>query len=595
MLDFGFRYAITLTVGGLDLSSCLKSISWQLPLHEPEQKLAWTGSLSLGLSSQAEQAGVLPSDLDPLLAQQRWSPGVSEVLLSIPELNVGLSFRLSDWKWDRNSYQGSGTLAQQIDLYDVAIPELDPEVVYLTPAAGQKLGDVTARLLSEVQARASVQMPVSLSITNEMPNEVVWGSRATRNPMAELQTFARTGWRWLCQELSGSKQVTVKSLDYQSDSSSPVLFARPLSEAQVEPSQSSVSFAAPKVIAHGGADLPDPCPGDDGSGANANGRQKELITELTEPAGKIFPELGLASTPYVSQRKTVLKSWVTDSTYVNNTEFYPVYSPPRPISEDGLFRVETIIEEPAGKIFPELGTVLTLRTSGRIIETAEWKANYKPRGLIYEEAGPIFTMELESLERLGSPYVPPGGSTSGKLSDGSHGCIDKAAPEVPEAKAIKLKPQLFRGEAALVQTFLPALNYPYVHNIGFCPSQTSADLTAQRLAVREPARKYADEVTIAMPIEWLQSGCRHFFRAHIGTKVYWADGVRAEIAADESGRISAGMKFTGLPMAEAAEVLQVLPLPYDPSLALPGLAEQPTASWPASIATTAGVAFTIQL
>lgn len=592
MLDYSFPYQFTLTVGGLDLTSCVKSIVWGLSPHEPEAPLVYTGQLQLALSVQAQIAGVTNSDMDPQQSPNRWEAGMAQVVLAVPELNVSLKFRLSDWRWNSKLGTGEGKLTQQIELYNRPFPDLEPEVVYTAPAGGTQTVQVMAQSLlaaaaSKVSPAAAMLVgSISMGATSE---DKVWGTRATRNPLSEVQAYAKTGWAWLTQSLT-TELAEVKPLRYDT---APQLFSRRLLDVDSSPNLDSISFAAPKVIAHGSCDVPDECQGDNNANANDKGNPKIQVTQSLEPAGKIFPKLSPNETQYPAQRKTVRYYYLTDTVLVS-PEFYPKPYPPIALdSSSGLYRVETTIEEPRGKIFPKLAPDLALEVSSRTVEVAQWKAQWKCRGLVFPKEAPSFTPQLDVVETLQTEYIPKGGAKSGRLANGAHGCVDKAEPEQTRVVEVKLRTQDYRGEATVTRNYTPALDYPFVYSIGYCTSQASADLNAACVAIREQARRYADDVELPLAPEWLVAGCPHYAKAQIGTKVLYIDAPAAEISVDDEGRLSGRMRFTGLHLASTtSEPLANEALAYDPYTSL---AQGPLSSLSTTVHATQGEFFTLKI
>lgn len=575
--DYSFKHAVTLTVGTLDLSACFSSLSLGLQLHEPESPLVWSGSLTLSLTIAAQMAGVASADLDPLRSPARWATGLQ--LVTVATAGVSLRLRIKDWRYDSATGVGSGSVSQQIELYNKTYPELTPELVYTTPAQSTKLQDLITRLIAETSAACTVPIVTGILSADQ---STYWGLRATRQPLNEVQGFAKCSWSWLTQSLA-TEQVDILPLQY---TESPIVFARAAAQARVEPSYSNISFAAPRVIAHGSADVPDPCGDSDGSGNAGHGDPKREVTLQYEPLGKLFPSAGNDQTQVISQRKTILRFFLSDTVLIS-PEFYPMTYPPIPTNESsGLYRTEVIIEEPSGKIFPALGANTTLNVSARTVEVAQWKATWKPAGMVFPSLGSQFYEQLDSYEVLQTAYVRPGSSRAG--------CTDRAKPEVPRAVDLKLKQEVYTGTVELAQGYTPVLNYPYTYNIGYCPSSESAQLIASRLAFREVARKFADDVSLPLPLEWLQAGCPHFARCQVGDKVYWVDGPAFELTHDAQGRLSAKLQFTGLLVGTATAVVdpQFAPFLPDPGISL---AQSTAQTWPTSLSTSAGTVTEIQL
>lgn len=592
VIDYSFRQPIIVTLRSsvtttsgaaanfsYDLSDCLKSLSFGLPNHEPESLLTWQGSLELMLSQSAEARGITPAILNPTLSPQLWMRGLAtiEIQFGIFGQYGRLKFRIEKSSYDAQAKKCSVALAQQLSLSNVTIPEIYPDIVYSEQFTTLYTAtDAFTRALNSYSLASNqlVWGDKDLGMGGDELNsrEGVWGQRSTRSPLGELLGLTKQYWSFLCQSLR-TELAEIRHVDY---GTLPIAFAKPLSAAIVEPSLDNIDFSAPKILAAGSASLPYPCSSvtfitqdpDNRTFVNEFGYPYKNVTVERKPTASLFPQLTGNTVPLISQRKTI-EYFYTTTNIIELPSYEPFYAPVDEMSEDsGLFKIRTTIEQPAGVVFPQIGVDVTLIKSSIILETVRTRGTMRPAGLVFPERnkGKVvdFALVQDNVEKLTSGVGNSFGS--GTTARGDHQCTDYVKPAKTRKVNLRLNEQSFRGEASIDQGYLPALNFPMIYSIGYCSSQSLATRVAERLAVRETARKYADEVTLPVPIEYLAAHCPQFVAAHVGTKVYQVDQRQLSFIVDEEGRVSGYMSFTGNLLRLASAVPEApAQLVYDPT------------------------------
>ena len=571
------------------------------PNHEPTNNQVWQGSIKLRYVAACGQP---LASFDPVSSPQFWLAGFSTLSVQIGSFAAWL-FRVNKAAWDLSTQTLSIDIVQKIQQFDVAIPELLPDQIY---SSGQALStfETIGFMLQGLNTFATQPLQVgtidlgvprtfvigqqdgfmAASIT-VIGTETIYGKRSTRNPVSEVRTLTHQYWSFVTQDLT-TEIVNVQNLDYNA---LPTVFAKPRSAAVVHSDIDNISFSAPRVVAHGSGDLPDPCAIDFKPPDNLDnrGNVKFQKTDLMSTMGVLFPSLGKNNTtPVVSQRKTVTYYYRYSSSVGLPPYENPIKSPPEDMdAASQLYMVVTEIQEPAGVVFPQLKADTTLIDSSRLVETARSKGNYTPYSKLYPASKPLrYDLVLEKAEQLKSNASSRG--KGGVDANGNHTCTDLQKPAIVIQVPYALANQAFRGTVEVTQGVVPPLNFPFVYSIGYCHSNYNATKTAQRVAVREMARKYADTVAMPLPLEYLAAGCPTFAQAQIGGKIYMIDQRQIAIEVDAEARVHAELTFTGILLKQAAAV----PEPVQPALYQPvgfaNLAAQAAAALPISLNAVAG-------
>lgn len=602
VLDFSLRQPIQLLVGSLDLSSCLQDISWGQAAHEPEQPLVWQGQLTLKLSRAAELAGITASTLSPLASPQYWLPGVQPVRLTVGSLPT-LTFRLSDWAYNATTKTGSGKLTQQLALYNQSFPELDPDLIYSGSSIGVE--QAVLSLLDSVNYYTNDKMLVEPSLVDLQSGAVIYGKRSTKSPIGEAQSYCKHAWAWCYQTLT-TEQVGAKALDY---TSLQPLLSRAQVQAYVVPAEDEISFAAPRAIAYGSADYPAPkCNSEPPPNSNAQGFP--LFQETTErkPIGSLMPDVyGKLSYEIDSLKKRIDYSYrvkrptnsvVRRNLSITGTEYEPAEVLDNQVLNESsqLYKTVTTVWEPAGVLMPDNYRGMTnLVVSSVTTETALYKEVLRPAGIVLPEKSPgLLSLVTQSYEKLTTPITKPTNHGIGK--NGQCAPNDYVKPAPVQVLEEALETRNFRGEALIQRGYRPALTHPLTYNIGWCPSDQAAALVAEKLALREQARKLSDNVTLALPTEWLSAGCPPFCSFVVHDKLYFVDKPQASIKVEADGRRRATLSFTGLPLATVSPVAApAAPTVYDPATFTGNSAEARLASVPASFTTVQGSVLNVSL
>jgi hypothetical protein len=216
----------------------------------------------------------------------------------------------------------------------------------------------------------------------------------------------------------------------------------------------------------------------------------------------------------------------------------------------GLYCTVVIVQEPIGVVFPQRAPSTGLITSSITIEGIRFKKTYQPTGVVIPSFGVETGLIVSSRETIesGLPLVGIGASittvtkqekevkeaevklkslradlTAAKLKftspkTGITQRYERAiAPEPKvETPEVELITESFKGVAILKGVgWNPFVAKVQVENVGFLPSQGTADSLARRIAFREIARRDGLIVDMPLPIEWVAGGCPPFALAYL--------------------------------------------------------------------------------
>jgi hypothetical protein len=518
-----FRFLI----GSFDATDFLDAIELSLPHFEIAQPLIWTGRFRINYNRKAEK--LYPeTHFNPLYMPSLWRTGQQQVRLRIRTYDLPV-LRIERYAYNEQTRTGEGTLTQILGLAMTDRPAIEPDIEVSQRSMGAA---IDALVVAAFEGGYNLVRVPGTAVYGGSPNgtvcslptpgrniagigNIVYGGLATRNPIVDAQRLAGVAWQWL----NVDNTEIIRTVD-GNPNAAPHLFTRTLGEVDWQPDADNINFAASKVIVTGSAQIPAPpdCPKDVPTNPylDNKGRPKIQKTQEIQPISVIFPSETGNLNPIVSEEKTIAYQYPDDSSLAIPPGLMPV---------DLLFEVQknttpkfsapyqtvTIYQQPAGRIFSELGSNTTLYTAKIEIQNDLFKSSYVPAGVLDPSLGSNFTLKLEKRETLTTTPVDPALAHGGGIDPqtGKPYCLEpKPQPEQRKSVAQNpLKTVPTRGEAEVAPLgWIPVFNAPYVLDVGFLP-QMLANPLAQQIAAREQRRRDAVQITMPIPTEWLAAGC----------------------------------------------------------------------------------------
>lgn len=580
MIDYRIP-EFTFIVGTFNVTAYLASFTVSSPHLEINTSAEWSGEFELDYNLVGIWGGLTENDFDPLGSPLRWRPGLSAVSITIRGYSLP-KFRIEGYAYNPQTRKGQGRLVQILALLSARdAPSSEPDIRIET---GKPIVDVVVSLLNH----AFVGTPLSPNLALNTIGMVgsIYSPIVTRKPAQDAQKLAGISWRWLTVGLN--EEI---GLFNASPSSNAVLFSRSLRDVEWDPDLDNLHFAAPKVIVTGSCQIPDPisCPVDPNPAADGGGRPQKVVTETYMPFGQIFPQSGTSTTPTLSQRKTIYYGYnksipgtVNYTTFLNIIGRFAdgvnyAIGMGGDISEAGQrdtrdydgntpIAVQTVTEEPAGKIFPSLGTNVNMYPISVTVETPFVRSEYVPDGIVFPQLGTSFNLILTRREVLVTERVPLKPTHGGAIDPrtGKPTCYE-ATPLLEQTQPVAqnpLKTVVIRGEAVVIAPNWTPLNpVPHIEEVGFLPSETHAIKLAQNIALREQYRRDAVQLTMQIPIEWLAAGCPPGFKMLCHDGEFWCDAIIISIQGEAKFSCSAAR------IAKLTNIIQPQPpiAPYIPT------------------------------
>ena len=519
--------------------------------------------------------GLTENDFDPLGSPLRWRPGLSAVSITIRGYSLP-KFRIEGYAYNPQTRKGQGRLVQILALLSARdAPSSEPDIRIET---GKPIVDVVVSLLNH--AFLGTPLSPNLALNTIGMEGSIYSPIVTRKPAQDAQKLVGISWRWLTVGLN--EEI---GLFNASPSSKSVMLSRSLRDVEWDPDLDNIHFAAPKVIVTGSCQLADliSCPVDPNPAADGSGRPKKVVTESYMPFGQIFPQSGTSTTPTLAYKKTIYYGYnriiIGAINIINNWDLSFDYSGEigrdlatarydntRDYDANTPIATQTIIEEPAGKIFPSLGTNTNMRVSSVTVETPFIRSVYVPAGVIFPQLGTNFNLYASPREVLTGERVPLKPTHGGTIDPrtGKPTCYE-ATPLLEETQPVAqnpLKTVVIRGEADVIAPNWTPLNpVPHIEEVGFLPSETHAIKLAQNIALREQYRRDAVQLTMQIPIEWLAAGCPPGFKMLCHDGEFWCDAIIISIQGEAKFSCSAAR------IAKLINIIQPQPpiAPYIPT------------------------------
>jgi len=335
------------------------------------------------------------------------------------------------------------------------------------------------------------------------------------------------------------------------------------------------------------------------------GRAVKTTVTSRKPLAALFPTQKYLNL-VVSQEKSI-NNYYRDASEPNTAVLPPEVAgntQPQPIEgfNSALYRTVIVVKEPRGVIFPDLAPDASLITSSIVDESITKKTVWQPLGVVtpnwreenvtYSDDGrgrraslivsseetitgglplteigskiiSVTTQEKEveaaevKLKSLKADLV----AAKVKFTSPKTGITARyERPVEPEEKVespeVELITESFKG-VALIQSigWNPFVSKVQVENVGFLPSQGTANSLASRIAFREIARRDGLIVEMPLPIEWVSAGCPPFATAYLDT-----DAVMIDAPIIEMKGTTLVFSFTGERLGSVPKVLNTTPL-----------------------------------
>jgi hypothetical protein len=569
----------SLLVGTFDATNYLDTISLSAPQSEPDSPLFWSGDFQISFNRKAIALGLTPADLDPLTSPLRWRPGLAKVELTI-DGHLFPALRIDRYVYDPQTRQGKGTLVQILELLSGDRPATEPDV-----AAGMAtpLAEVVDKLLIAAYDGTTLAIPPRLltGITGTLDSPL-----STRDPIADAQKLCSVNWQWLAVD-SNESIITVSGRP----SDRPLLFSRSLDQVEWEPDLDAIHFAAEQVIVTGSRQIVDDSIDCSDQPADPNvdqlGRPKRVATQTYQPFGVLFPQRPKDATPTLAEEKIILYAYNYAANYgtvfaagiyfqlLQGGDTQSMESDLRSANFDNTTDIDantpiqtmTIKNQPRGVLFPDLGLATSLITAEVAIETPFLRSTYKPRGLVLPDpklpktSSRRFELILERRERLSDERASRRPSHGGGLNPrtGRVQCLEQSPDPEPQqfAPDVRLRTEAIKGECRIAPNgWTPLIKRPLIQDFGFIPSQAHADNLANQIAFREISRRDTVQITMPIPIEWMQVGFPHLARCRIHDAEFLIDGPIITIA-DGAAKFS----FAGSRLGTVTPPVPATPLP----------------------------------
>jgi hypothetical protein len=550
MLNYQIR-PFTFEIGAFDATDYLESFVVQAPAFEMESPLIWTGNFVVRWNRRARTIdGLAQDDFDPLTNPTIWRPGQQAITIAIQGRALPI-LRIDRYAYDRINDRGEGTFTQILLAMDGDRPSLEPEIEV---GRGTPLSAAIQKLLGEAFATSRVAAPILITgISGTIDSKI-----ATRNPVGDAQKLCGVNWQWLTVD-SQETIVTVGG-DPQTR---PIVFQRAWAQVDPQPDLDAIHFAAEKVIVSGSRQVPaKPDCGDNPAPENADekGRPYYHRTQSEAPFESLFPGRRERSPQslILSEEKEIFYAY-SDRPYFIKGVFeagtlknYGLYNfeeiqgfsrilesyieegflnRNREAEGEEAIATLTISRQPYARVFPGAEFRLGLTVASVQFECSSFQGNFVPRGLLFSNevrtsilnGQRIYSIALypSNVERRETKDMSRANPHSAGLDPktGKPQCMEKPPqPQPPQpAPEIPLETESIRAECIIQPNgWLPLNPKPYPVDVGFIPSQGHADNLAYQIALQQIRRRDAMQITMPMPIEWLDAGCPLLARCLVG-------------------------------------------------------------------------------
>jgi hypothetical protein len=532
--------SFSITVGSFDITNYVETFSLSLPMYEIGQKLTWTGRFTLGYHRKAIQLAIPESDFDQVLNPTIWRPAQQPVTITINGTQLPI-LRIDRYAYDYIKGVGEGTFHQIIDAVATDRPQVFQTGIF-NPSSKANIthsvqGAVT-KLLDKAFAGATVN-----PARNLLPCiGTIYDELLSREPIGDACRLLGSNWQWMTID----NTETIKTIKPEPFSQTS-LFTRTINQLEWEPEIDHINFAAPKVVVTGSFQQPkpiqcldDPTPPALNPNLDKAGRPKIQKTEEFQPSIEVFPDGGGGLNPTRSEVKWIFYQYPDDLTWdAQLWQFIPAdllfeIQSDLPIENapvDSPCQTITVKQQPAGRLFPDLGTNVNLLVGELDIQSERRRGVYAPAGVLDPDLGVNTTLKIKRYEKLLTKPIVLGSETHGGQIDPKTGkpqCLEPALvlqKRQPLAE-VPLWTVPVRGTANVVSAgWTPIYPQEHIVDVGFCPGQTQAAYLAARIAEREQARRDSYKVSMPIPAEWLAANCPPLPRITLYDGDFLADGL----------------------------------------------------------------------
>jgi hypothetical protein len=532
-------------IGNFDCTNYLDEISLSLPMHEIGQILTWTGRIRVSYNRAAIKAGLAEGDFDPWVTPGRWRPTQVPVTLKIKGHTLPI-MRIDRYAYNHQNQAGEGTLHQILD----AVAFDQPAEVQVGGATISGIGAlpvtsvaaIVDRLIGEAFRGAMVAPP---RLTGGQAG-LIYGLIYSRNPIQDAQKLCGAQWQWLTVDalerilaINGSPPPTP-------------LFTRTLGQIEWEPDVDHLNFAAQRVIVTGSHQQPAKvkCPDEPLNPVlDRKGRPKLQKTIERQPFNQVFAKNnGGSIAPTTSEVKWIFYQYPDELSWDSQLyQFVPTdllfdLQSDKPVDGaaiDSPCQTVTVAQWPAGRIFSKLGTDTSLAVYSLEIQSERRRGRFVPAGVLKPSLGNVFSLSEERYEILTTKPVEPGNNHAGVVDPktGQSKCLEplpKAEERKPLAE-LPLETVAVRGLAYVAPpNWVPIIRQDLIMEVGFLPSDASANYLAEQVAKREAWRRDSVKVTMPIPDEWLVAGCPPLRRCYLQDGNWQMDGLIVSMQAGEA-------------------------------------------------------------
>lgn len=587
LIDYTGR-VVDVTVGAVNVTSNLLSVSMTSPGYEPKQRATWSGVLDLDLSRETDLAAY-----DMFTNPQIWRPGQAQVRITVDGELLPI-MRIERYAADFQQLSATATLVQAIDLVrgeEPELPEIPCEDINKTPhvdsfadSTNEFFAGTYSTPLREVCERLVAKefegTPLAGAVTTDFSlfNDTLHlCDRPTQYVDGIAQADEFVGCVFGAMTMDNTESVVMVDMD---PASKTVLFSRPRSAVEIELDLDNIDFWSPRAYLEGELFTPE--------GASSTfifqERENDELDNLV-PDGRFFfqktteqrthdeifeVEEGQASDEiFDAERKTIFyqyvdRDWETDGAanasakLIFLSEAVQAELEPFPNEEanETLYQTVTIKEWPKRRIDPENDAFEknVFAAAEVIVEGPTVKAVLKPKLVLDPDQPTDFTLQIASKETL-TTRAPAILEPEVIIDEGGQRYIAQSrialAPRLP-------LPDVPLGKTEVIATYdLPAetpawtpfTTKPLYVRFGFVPSQAEADRVIQLIAERELARRDSVRLTMPIPIEWLQAGCPIAPLANIYDTQYQLDAITLTMNQNEAVFTCSGLRQSTLSAA----------------------------------------------
>ncbi len=542
-LDYSIP-SFSFAIGSFNASDYLLELSMSQPLHEIGQALTWNGSFKVAYNRGALRDGLVEGDFDQFLNPGRWRPAQHPVLIEIGGYPLPV-MRIDRYAYNYDTQVGEGSLVQILDVVSGDRP----------PARQTGIFTSTSKIDIEWSVTGAVDYLLHKAFIGaaHIPNfyflpagGLVYDELLSNDPVPDAMRLLGSNWQWLTVDINED----VRAIQPFPHLATP-LFARNLRQYDITPDTQQLQSTVSSVLVTGSFQRRkkrecDVSPQPIDPNLDRKARPKIQKTAEQKPFKEMFGEGSLNLT--TSEIKTIYYQYPDDQNWESSLWGYLSVSMAYDVQTDYPIEgapldlpCQTVVvrEQPAGRVFPELGTNTSLIVAEITIQSERRRATYVPAGVVDPSLGTDTSLVATTYEVLTTkPVIPDKVNHAGEADPktGQAQCLEptpKKEERIPLAE-IPLETIACRGEASISYVgWTPFCAKTKVVEVGYCPD--NAAFLAQMIAKREVWRQDVAKVEMPIPFEWLAAGCPSLPRVRLQDGDFLADGLILQMAGTPEG------------------------------------------------------------